>query len=69
MTENWVASSENWRTTVWEVAEELAASPPTNKTILTDDEDNSVVISLPKRSKCYNPPAIRAMYFILAIPE
>ncbi|GFW52103.1 uncharacterized protein TNCV_2819721 [Trichonephila clavipes] len=45
----------------------LAASPPTNKSILTDDEDNNVVIPLAKRSKCYNPPAIHVMSFILAI--
>ncbi|GFS97389.1 hypothetical protein TNCV_733311 [Trichonephila clavipes] len=46
----------------------LAASPPTNKSILTDDGDDNVVISLAKRSKFYNPPAIHVMSFILAFP-
>ncbi|GFS49197.1 hypothetical protein TNCV_2410381 [Trichonephila clavipes] len=43
-------------------------SPPANKSILTDDEDNSVVIPLARRSKRYNPPAIDVKPFILAIP-
>ncbi|GFX74898.1 uncharacterized protein TNCV_1844701 [Trichonephila clavipes] len=51
-----------------EIVEALSAFPPTNKSILTDDEDNSVVIPLAKRSKRYNSPAIHAMAFILAIP-
>ncbi|GFT61456.1 uncharacterized protein TNCV_2480111 [Trichonephila clavipes] len=51
-----------------EIVEALSASPPTNKSILADDEDNSVVIPLSKRSKRYNPPAIHTMAFILAIP-
>ncbi|PRD33494.1 UNVERIFIED_CONTAM: hypothetical protein NCL1_17404 [Trichonephila clavipes] len=46
----------------------LSAYPPTNKSILTHYEDNSVVIPLAKKSKRYNPPAIHAMAFILAIP-
>ncbi|GFV67755.1 uncharacterized protein TNCV_4624351 [Trichonephila clavipes] len=50
------------------IVEMLSASPPSNKSILTDDEDNSVVITLAKRSKRYNPPTIHAMAFILAIP-
>ncbi|GFU63793.1 uncharacterized protein TNCV_3321901 [Trichonephila clavipes] len=50
-----------------EIAEALSASPPTNKSILTDDEDNSVVIPLAKRSKRYNTPVIHVMAFILAI--
>ncbi|GFW50294.1 uncharacterized protein TNCV_4697101 [Trichonephila clavipes] len=44
-----------------EISEALSASPPTNKSILTDDEDNSVVIPLAKRSK-------HVMAFILVIP-
>ncbi|GFV69526.1 uncharacterized protein TNCV_2779431 [Trichonephila clavipes] len=52
-----------------EIVEALSASPPTNKCILTDDEDKSVVIPLTKRSKRYNPPAVHVMAFILAIPE
>ncbi|GFV77138.1 hypothetical protein TNCV_1771501 [Trichonephila clavipes] len=48
-----------------EIVEALSASPPTNKSILTDDEDNSVVIPLAKRWKRYNPPAIHDMTFIL----
>ncbi|GFX69168.1 uncharacterized protein TNCV_3563441 [Trichonephila clavipes] len=51
-----------------EIDEALSPFPPTNKSILTDDEDNSVVIPLRKRSKRYNPCAIHAMAFILAIP-
>ncbi|GFX61175.1 uncharacterized protein TNCV_4565701 [Trichonephila clavipes] len=51
-----------------EIVEALSATSPNNKSILTDDEDNSVIIPLLKRSKCYNPPAIQAMAFILAIP-
>ncbi|GFX16230.1 uncharacterized protein TNCV_4704841 [Trichonephila clavipes] len=51
-----------------EIAEALSASPPTNKSILADDEDNSVVVPLSKRSKRCNPPAVHAMAFILAIP-
>ncbi|GFX54899.1 hypothetical protein TNCV_3318161 [Trichonephila clavipes] len=47
--------------------EALSASPPTNRNILTDDENNSVVIPFAKRSKRYNPPAIHVMAFILAI--
>ncbi|GFY36001.1 uncharacterized protein TNCV_4843731 [Trichonephila clavipes] len=50
------------------MVEVLSASPPTNKSILTDDEDNNVVIHLAKRLKRYNPPAIHVMVFILAIP-
>ncbi|GFT83167.1 hypothetical protein TNCV_2129781 [Trichonephila clavipes] len=48
-----------------EIVEALSASPPTNKSILIDYEDNSVVIPLAKRSKRYNPPAIHVMDFIL----
>ncbi|GFT89695.1 hypothetical protein TNCV_3137801 [Trichonephila clavipes] len=48
-----------------ELVEALAASGPTNKSIFTEDEVNSVVIPLAKRFKCYNPPAIP---FILTIP-
>ncbi|GFX34789.1 uncharacterized protein TNCV_2515041 [Trichonephila clavipes] len=51
-----------------EIVKVLSASPPTNKSILTVDEDNSVVIPLTKRSKHYNPPATHVMVFILAIP-
>ncbi|GFT16624.1 multidrug resistance-associated protein 1 [Trichonephila clavipes] len=51
-----------------EKVEALAVSPPTNKSILTNDEDNSVVIPFVKRSKCYNPPVRHVMAFILAIP-
>ncbi|GFX05587.1 uncharacterized protein TNCV_3434911 [Trichonephila clavipes] len=51
-----------------EIVKVLAASPPTKKRILTDNEDNNVVILFAKRSKCYDPPAIHAMPFILAIP-
>ncbi|GFW57670.1 hypothetical protein TNCV_2925891 [Trichonephila clavipes] len=47
---------------------EIFEALPTNKSILTDDEDNSAVNPLAKRSKRYNPPAIHAMAFILAIP-
>ncbi|GFW68228.1 hypothetical protein TNCV_1881081 [Trichonephila clavipes] len=47
-----------------EIVEALSASPPTNKSISTDDEDNSVVISLAKRSKHCNPPAIHVTTFI-----
>ncbi|GFX08594.1 hypothetical protein TNCV_4170931 [Trichonephila clavipes] len=50
-------------------AEALSASPPTYKSILNDDEDNSAVIPLAKRSKRYNPSAIHIMAFILAIPR
>ncbi|GFV62047.1 transposable element Tcb1 transposase [Trichonephila clavipes] len=38
----------------FEVIEALSASPPTNKSILTDDEDKSVVIPLAKGSTPYN---------------
>ncbi|GFS85586.1 uncharacterized protein TNCV_2794271 [Trichonephila clavipes] len=51
-----------------EIAEALSTSPPTNKSILADYEDNSVVIPLANRSKRYNPPATHVMAFILAIP-
>ncbi|GFS56903.1 uncharacterized protein TNCV_2661131 [Trichonephila clavipes] len=51
-----------------EIFEALPASPPTNKSVLTDDEDNGVVIPLVKRWKRYNPPAMHGMAFILAIP-
>ncbi|GFV74876.1 uncharacterized protein TNCV_1041141 [Trichonephila clavipes] len=51
-----------------EIVEALSASPPTNKSILTDDEDNSVVVRLAKRSKHYSPHAVHVMAFILAIP-
>ncbi|GFV04829.1 uncharacterized protein TNCV_5047931 [Trichonephila clavipes] len=51
-----------------EIVEALSTSPPTKKSILTDDEVNSVVIPLAKRSKLYNPPAVNVMAFILAIP-
>ncbi|GFS80827.1 uncharacterized protein TNCV_1334551 [Trichonephila clavipes] len=51
-----------------EIVEELSAFPFTNKSILTDDEDNSVVIPLVKISKRYNSPAIHVMAFILANP-
>ncbi|GFT00388.1 hypothetical protein TNCV_1981381 [Trichonephila clavipes] len=46
----------------------LVLLPPTNKSILTDEEDNSAGIPLAKRSKRYNPPAIHVMAFTLAIP-
>ncbi|GFX15538.1 uncharacterized protein TNCV_3304671 [Trichonephila clavipes] len=52
-----------------EIVEALSASSPTIKSFLTDDEDNSVVIPLVKRSKRYDPPAIHVMAFILGIPE
>ncbi|GFW01258.1 histone-lysine N-methyltransferase SETMAR [Trichonephila clavipes] len=45
-----------------EIVEALSASPPANRSILTD---NSVVIPLAKRSKRYNPPTIHVMAFIL----
>ncbi|GFY31563.1 retrovirus-related Pol polyprotein from transposon 17.6 [Trichonephila clavipes] len=51
-----------------ETTEALSASPPTSQSILTDYEDKSVVIPPAKRSKHYNPPAMHAMAFILAIP-
>ncbi|GFX10999.1 hypothetical protein TNCV_512591 [Trichonephila clavipes] len=51
-----------------EIVEALAASPPTNKSIFTDDKVNSVVIPLSKRPKRYDPPDIHVMAFILAIP-
>ncbi|GFT50733.1 hypothetical protein TNCV_3963541 [Trichonephila clavipes] len=52
-----------------EVVEALSTSPPTNKSILTDDENIKVVIALAKRSNRYNPPAIHVIVaFILAIP-
>ncbi|GFW75650.1 uncharacterized protein TNCV_4428331 [Trichonephila clavipes] len=51
-----------------EIVEALAASPPTNKRILTDDEDGKVTIPIAKRSKCYNPPSIYVMALILTIP-
>ncbi|GFT05095.1 uncharacterized protein TNCV_531421 [Trichonephila clavipes] len=51
-----------------EIVEALSASPPTNKSILTDDEDNSVVVPLAKKSKRCNPPAIHVIAFILGIP-
>ncbi|GFW54902.1 uncharacterized protein TNCV_2655411 [Trichonephila clavipes] len=51
-----------------EIVEALLAAPSTNKSILTGDEDNSVVIPRAKRSKRYNPPAIHVTAFILAIP-
>ncbi|PRD30020.1 UNVERIFIED_CONTAM: hypothetical protein NCL1_27669 [Trichonephila clavipes] len=50
------------------IVETISTSPLTNKSILTDDEDNNVVIPLAKRSERYNPPAIHVMTFILAIP-
>ncbi|GFV40863.1 hypothetical protein TNCV_1637471 [Trichonephila clavipes] len=50
------------------IVEALSTSPPTNKSILTDEEDNSVVVPSVKRSKRYNPPAMHVMAFILAIP-
>ncbi|GFW58626.1 hypothetical protein TNCV_1579581 [Trichonephila clavipes] len=49
-----------------EIVEALSASPPTNKSILTDDEDNRSVIPLAKRSKLYNPPAMYVMAFIMS---
>ncbi|GFX64477.1 uncharacterized protein TNCV_4043671 [Trichonephila clavipes] len=51
-----------------EIVEALSASLPTNKSILTHDENNSVVIPLAKRSKRYNLPAIHVMAFKQAIP-
>ncbi|GFW70315.1 putative DD41D transposase [Trichonephila clavipes] len=48
--------------------EALSASLPTNRSILTDDEDNSVVIPLAKRSKRYNPPITHVKAFIPAFP-
>ncbi|GFX28978.1 hypothetical protein TNCV_3030211 [Trichonephila clavipes] len=51
-----------------EIVEALSASPPTNKSILIDDDDNPVVIPLAKRSKLYDPPVMHEMSFILAIP-
>ncbi|GFU82935.1 hypothetical protein TNCV_2967541 [Trichonephila clavipes] len=52
-----------------EIVEALSTSPPTKKSILTDDEVNSVVIPLAKRSKLYNPAAVNVMAFILAIQD
>ncbi|GFV44591.1 hypothetical protein TNCV_2006621 [Trichonephila clavipes] len=52
-----------------EIVEALAASPPSNNSILTDDEDNSIVIPLAKRSRCYNTSTKHFMPFILAIQE
>ncbi|GFX97988.1 uncharacterized protein TNCV_4906391 [Trichonephila clavipes] len=51
-----------------EIVEVLSTSSPTNKSILTDDEDKSGVIPLAKRSKRFNLPAIHVMDFILAFP-
>ncbi|GFT86249.1 uncharacterized protein TNCV_3257981 [Trichonephila clavipes] len=51
-----------------EIVEALSTSPPTDKSILTDDEANSLVIPLAKRSKRYNPPDIHVMAFNLTIP-
>ncbi|GFW65239.1 hypothetical protein TNCV_395051 [Trichonephila clavipes] len=39
------------------IFEALSACLPTNKSILTDDEDNRVVIPLVKRWNHYNPPS------------
>ncbi|GFV81073.1 uncharacterized protein TNCV_2270571 [Trichonephila clavipes] len=50
-----------------EIVEALSDSPPTKRSILTDDEDNSVIIPLAKRSKLYNPLAVHVMALILAI--
>ncbi|GFS47138.1 hypothetical protein TNCV_2053181 [Trichonephila clavipes] len=50
------------------IVEALSPSPPNNKSILSDVEDNSVAIPLAKRSRRYNPPATHAMVFIRAIP-
>ncbi|GFW69246.1 hypothetical protein TNCV_2366241 [Trichonephila clavipes] len=46
-----------------EIVGALSASPPTNTSILTVDEDNSVVIPLEKRLKIYNPPATHGLEF------
>ncbi|GFX10394.1 uncharacterized protein TNCV_1867891 [Trichonephila clavipes] len=51
-----------------EIVEALSASPPNNKSISTDDEDNNVLVPLEKSPKCYYLPAMHVMYFILAIP-
>ncbi|GFW73210.1 hypothetical protein TNCV_2798741 [Trichonephila clavipes] len=51
-----------------DIVEALSTSPPTNRSILTDDEDNSVAIPLAKTSKRYNPPAIHVRDFIVVIP-
>ncbi|GFW43330.1 putative transposable element [Trichonephila clavipes] len=48
------------------IVKALSAYPPTNKSILTDDEDNSVVIPLAKRSKRCNPPAIHVMRILFS---
>ncbi|GFX97952.1 hypothetical protein TNCV_4906031 [Trichonephila clavipes] len=56
------------RGTSKEIVDVLAASPSTNKFILTDDKDNGVVIPLSKGSKRHNPPAVHVMAFILVIP-
>ncbi|GFS49723.1 hypothetical protein TNCV_4344311 [Trichonephila clavipes] len=42
-----------------EIAEALSTSTPTNKSILTDEENDSAVILPTIRSKYYNPPAKR----------
>ncbi|PRD29319.1 UNVERIFIED_CONTAM: hypothetical protein NCL1_29759 [Trichonephila clavipes] len=47
--------------------EALSAFTTNNKSILADDEDNSVLMPLAKRSKRYNPHAIHAMAFVLEI--
>ncbi|GFW83714.1 uncharacterized protein TNCV_668271 [Trichonephila clavipes] len=51
-----------------EVVVALEASPTTNKSIFTDDEDNSVFNSTHKKIEVFNPPAIYVIPFILAIP-
>ncbi|GFV15228.1 uncharacterized protein TNCV_787191 [Trichonephila clavipes] len=51
-----------------QIVEALSTSPPTNRSILTDDEDNSVVTPLAKRSKRYISPATHIIAFMLAIP-
>ncbi|GFS58522.1 uncharacterized protein TNCV_111401 [Trichonephila clavipes] len=51
-----------------DIVEAFSTSPPTNKSILTNDDDNSVVFPPAKRSKRYDPPAIHAIAFILTVP-
>ena len=40
-----------------EVAEALATTPPENRRVISEDEDDEVELSPIKRSKFYNPPA------------
>ncbi|PRD21185.1 UNVERIFIED_CONTAM: hypothetical protein NCL1_52539 [Trichonephila clavipes] len=62
-----LSNDDNAVNKTYESLKAIAGSPPSNKSILTHDEDNRVVIPLAERSKCYDPPAIHVMPFILAI--